>query len=38
MANNGKSIGEERATLQTISKENRPLAKIFPLTKIQKIS
>lgn len=38
MSANGKSIGEERAILQTIPKETEPEQKFFPLTKIQKIS
>ena len=38
VTHNGKSIGEERAILQTIPKETEPEQKFFPLTKIQKIS
>ena len=37
-AANGKSIGEERATLLTISKETEPEQNFFPLTKLRKIS
>lgn len=36
MAYNGKSICEERATLQTISKENRLEQKLFLPTKLLK--
>ena len=38
IAYNGKSIGEERATLHTFSKKTILEQKFFPLTKIQKSS
>ena len=36
MSANGKSIGEERATLLTISKETEPEQKFFPFANILK--